>query len=93
MFGDRVLNLSTTIVDNHVGRVFTTLAFHLGEERGEAIVVIHGPAIEGVVVALGALNAGPHENLGDILGELLNVLFGFKEVGRRAFVGTTGCRE
>src|SRR5437763_10067996 len=32
------------------------LAADLGEESGKAVVIVHGPAVERMVVALGALN-------------------------------------
>ncbi len=44
---------------------------HSGEESGEPVVVVQGPAVEGVVVALGALDARAQEHLGDVLGGLL----------------------
>ena len=49
------------------------LAADLGEERGEAVIIVHRPAVERMVVALGALNAHAHEHLGDVLGDFQRV--------------------
>ena len=67
---DRVVDLAAArIEDDRLAVVFTLLAADLGEERREAVVVVLGPAVEGVVVALGALDPDSHEDLGDVLGQ------------------------
>ena len=67
---DRVGHLAAARVeDDRLAVVLALLAADLGEERGEAVVVVLGPAVERVVVALGALDAHAHEDLGDVLGQ------------------------
>ncbi len=56
-----------------LARVLGALAGDLAEEGGESVVVVHRPAVEWVVVTLRALDARAHEDLGDILGDLLEV--------------------
>ena len=81
---DRILNITASVENDLFGGILSLLSPHLGEERGETIVVIHGPAIKGMVVALGALDAGAHEDLSNVFGELLDVGFLLEEVGRGA---------
>ena len=91
--GDRVFDTTTAIVDDLLHGIFTLLPFYLCEERRKAKVVIHGPAVEGVVVALGALDPCSHENLGHVFSELHHVALGLVVVGRRDIVSTTSGRE
>ena len=63
------------------------LAADLREEGGEAVVVVLGPPLEGVVVALGALDADPQEELGGRLDGGLRVAADPVVVGRRVRVG------
>ena len=51
-------------VDDLLFRLVALLAANLREEGGEAVVIILGPALEGVVVALGALDPHSQEELG-----------------------------
>ena len=44
---------------------------HLGEEGRQAVVVVLGPALEGMIVALGALDANAAEELGRRLHQFL----------------------
>ena len=60
---------STRVEDDGLAIVFSSLSADLGEEGGEAVVVVLGPAVERVVVALGALDPHAHEHLGHTLGE------------------------
>ncbi len=76
-----MLDFAAAIEDDALAGVFGGFAFHLGEEGGEAVVVVHGPAVEGVIVALGTLDAGAHEDLGDVFGEFEDVLLDLIEVG------------
>src|SRR5205807_6100701 len=57
------------------------------EEGGEAVVVVLRPALERVVVALGALEADAEEDLGGGLGAGLRVAQGAVVVGRGPGVG------
>ena len=49
--------------------IFTGFPAYLGEQRGEAVIIIHCPTIERMIVALGALDAHAHENLSSVLGQ------------------------
>ena len=67
---DRVVDLAAARVeDDRLAIVLALLAADLREEGGEAVVVVLGPAVERVVVALGALDPHAHEDLGDVLGQ------------------------
>ena len=76
--------------DDFLG-VVGVLAADLGEEGVEAVVVVHRPAVERMVVALGALDAHAHEHLGDVLGQLeaveLALVVVHRRDGHRAAVG------
>ena len=73
--------------------VLAGLATDLGEEGGEAVVVVHGPAIEGMVVTLGALDAHAHENLGDVFGHFQHVSLDLVEVRGGIGEGAAGGHE
>ena len=64
---------AAAVEDDRLAVVFALLAADLREEGGEAVVVVHRPAVERMVVALGALDAHAHEDLGDVLGRLQRV--------------------
>src|SRR5690606_21247632 len=55
------------IEDDRVAGIIAALAPDLGEERREAVVVVHRPPLEGVVVALRALHADAEEGLRGVL--------------------------
>ena len=73
--------------------VLALLAADLGEERGEAVVVVHRPAVERMVVALGALRADAEEDLGDVLGRLQRVALDLKIVRGRILERAAGGRK
>ncbi len=82
-FGDGVAHVAAAgVEDDAFAWVFGIFATDLREERGEAVVVIHRPAIKGMVVALGALHAHAHENLSDVLADLERLLLDLVVVGR-----------
>ena len=84
----RVAHLATARVEHDgLARVLGALPANLGEEGGEAVVIILGPAIEGVVVTLGALDPHPHEDLGDVFGHLQGVGLVLVVVGGWIFEG------
>ena len=74
---------ATAVEHNRFAIVFPLLAANLAEERGKAVVVVHRPAIERVIVALRALSLDPHEDLGHVLGRLERVAFNLIEIRRR----------
>jgi len=89
-----VIHFSTTAIeDQYLSVIFTLLAAYLGKERGESIVIVHRPSVEGMIVALGALGANPHENLSHILGHLQPVLLDLIKVRRWILERPTGGRE
>src|SRR5260221_4110573 len=60
----RMLDLALALVkDDGLAWILTRLPPDLREERSEAVIIVHRPAIERVVMALGALDAHAHENL------------------------------
>ena len=61
------------VEDRQLARVLGLLVADPAEERREPVIVIKRPAVERVVMALGALNAGAEEDLGDILGDQATV--------------------
>ena len=68
--GQEVLRLPVLIiVDDDFLRVVGILPANLREEGVETIIVTHRPAIERVVMALSALDAHPHEHLGDVFAQ------------------------
>ena len=87
--GDRVGDLPSAIEDDLLVRIFSRLLPDLGKKSREAVVVIHGPAVEGVVMTLSALDSRPHEDLGHVLGALLHIVLEFEVVGGRAPEGPT----
>ena len=88
-----MLNLATAVEDDTLTGVFGRLAFHLSKEGGELIVIVHRPAVEGMVVALGTLDARTHEDLGDVLGELEDVFFHLEKVGGGIVEGSAFCAK
>src|SRR5262245_15213178 len=76
---------ATAVIDDHLAIVLTRFAAHLSEKRREAVVIVHRPAIERMVVALGTLRADTAEDLGDILGRLEGVALDVEISGRRIF--------
>ena len=78
------------IEDSDLPRVGRLFVANLGEEGGEAVVVIHGPTVEGVVVALSALDAHTAKNLGDIFREGGWCGLGLVIVGRWFLEGSAG---
>jgi hypothetical protein len=73
--------------------VLGVLVPDLAEERGEPVVVVHRPAVERVVVALGALDAGAEEHLGDVLREELRGRLGLEVVDGRVLERAARRRE
>ena len=87
---DQVFNLATVAIkDNRFSRIFTAFAANLREERAETVVVIHGPAVEGMVMTLGTLNSHPHENLGNVFGDFQCISFVLIIVSGSIGKGTT----
>ena len=79
---DEMFNLATaTIEHDNLTRVFATFAADLREESGKAVVVIHRPAIQWVVMTLGTLDPHAHEDLGDVLRDLLRIAFHLIVIG------------
>ena len=63
------------------------LVVDAGEEAGPVVIVVLGPALEGVVVALGALELGAEEDAGGAVSADLGVAVGAPPVGRWVFEG------
>ena len=81
------------VVDDDFAVVLRLLAADLREERGEAVVVVHRPAVERMVVALGALGANSHEDLSHVLGHFQRVPLHLVVVGRRNLERAAGTAE
>ena len=64
-----------------------------GEEGGHLVVLVLGPALERVVVALGADHPHAHEELGRRLHRLLRIAGGAEVAGGRLIEGTAGGRD
>ena len=78
---DRVFHIAAAPIEHdHFPRIFRVFAADLREEGRERVVVIHRPSVERMVVALGTLNAHPHEHLRDILGDLQCVALDLVEI-------------
>ena len=69
------------------------IAAHLLEEGLHAVIVSLAPAVERVIVTLGALRAETHEHLGYVLGCLQRVAFDLVEIRGRAAKGPSGGTE
>ena len=91
---DGVLHVAAPgIEDDRLPRVLSRLAADVGEEGGEAVVVVHRPAVEGMVVALGALDPHSHEDLRDVLRRLERVALVLEVVCLRLGEGAPLGRE
>ena len=87
-------DLSAAIINNLLVGVFSRFLTDLSKERGKAIVIVHGPAVKGVIMALRALNAGAHKNLSDILSALHDIVFQLEVVRGRIFESAApGCQQ
>ena len=80
-------DLPSAIEDDLLVRIFSRLLSDLGKKSRKAVVVIHGPAVEGVVMTLCALDSRSHEDLGHVLGALLHIVLEFEVVGGRDLEG------
>ena len=76
-----------SVEDDDFTRILASLSPDLGEERCETVVVIHGPAIKRMVVALRALDPHPHEHLGHVFGDLQRIGLVLIVVGGGTFEG------
>src|SRR5690606_19356544 len=86
---DGVANFAAAgVVDDRFAVIFTTLTANLREERCKAVVVVHRPAVERMIVALGALGLDAHEDLGHVLAGFQRVTFDLVEVGGRVLERT-----
>ena len=81
---------AAAIVNNNLPWILRVLATDLREEGGERVIVIHGPPVEWMIVALGTLNAHAHEDLGGILRDLEGVPLNLVVIGGRTLEGATG---
>ncbi len=91
---DGMLHFAAAAVeDDRLAIVFALLAADLREEGGEAVVVVHRPAVERMVVALGALRADAHEDLGHVLGRLQRVALDLIVVRGRVLERAAAGRE
>ena len=91
---DGVVDLpAPAVVDDGLPGVGGPLAADLAEEGGERVVVVLGPLVEGMVVALGALDAHPHEYLGHVLGDLEVVALHLVIIGGGVDESTAGGGE
>ena len=77
------------IEDNDFSIVFAGLATDLRKEGCKAIVIVHRPTIERMIMALGALSADAHEYLGHIFSSLERVAFDLVEICGRLFEDAT----
>ena len=83
-----------TVVDDGLTIIFTGFPANLREQRGEAVIIVHCPAIKRMIVALGALDAHTHENLSGVLGQFQRIPFHLIEVaGGIAESSTAGAEE
>src|SRR5262245_7003062 len=73
------------IEDGYLPRVSRLLIAHLAEERSKAVVVVHRPAVERMIVALRALYARAEKRLSDVLCQKLRRGFGLVIARRRIF--------
>src|SRR3954466_7476820 len=72
---NEVINLAAArIEDDRLARIGGRLTANLREERGKAVVVVHRPAVERMVMALGTLNPHAHKYLGHVFRNLEPVL-------------------
>ena len=81
------------IKDDVVAGILALLAANLREEVREAVVVVHRPAIKGMVVTLRALDAHAHEDLRGVLRDLQRVGRDLVIVGRRLRQGAAAGRK
>ena len=83
-----------TVVDDGLTIIFTRFPANLREQRGEAVIIIHCPAVKRMIVALGALDAHTHKNLSGVFGQFQRIPFHLiKVAGRIAEGSTAGAKE
>ena len=81
------------VEDGNLPRISGLLVSHLTEEGRKAVVVVHRPPVEGMVVALGALDPHSQKCLRDILGQELRRRFGLVIARRRVLEGAAAGRN
>src|SRR5436189_2054639 len=67
--------------------VLDHLVVHTGEQVGPIVIIILRPAVEGMIVALGALQARAEKHLRGSLGSRRRVAVGTKVIRGRAALG------
>ena len=70
---------------NRFAIVFSLLAANLRKERRKAVIVVHRPAIERMVMALRTLRANAHEHLSYVFGQLKIISLDIEKVSRRDY--------
>src|SRR6185436_2183819 len=71
---DWIAHFAAAAIEHHEFTVvFTLLPTDLSEECGKTVVIVHRPAIERMIVALGTLRADAAEHLSDVLRRLQRV--------------------
>ena len=84
---DDLVAVDLVLVEVVLADVVELLARDVGEERGQAVVIVLGPGVERVVVASRTLEPDAQEDLGDALGGGRRVAVGPVEAGRRVLPG------
>ncbi len=83
---------AAAVEDDRFARILTPLASDLSKERSKAVVVVHRPAVEWMVMALRTLDPHPHEDLCNVFGHFQRVglvlVIIRRRVGKRATVGS-----
>ena len=65
---DEMSHIAAAAIEDHeFARVFGLLPADLSEEGREAVIVIHLPTVERMIVALSTLNSHAHKDLRDVL--------------------------
>src|SRR5258708_15367936 len=75
------------VVDVELASLRSDLALHSGKEADERVVIVLGPTIEGMIVALCALDADAGEHLGHVLGDGLRVVLPLRQHSKEIHCG------
>ena len=88
-----LLAIELMLVEPVAAVVLDDVVIDAGKERGQAVIIVLRPVVEGMIVAAGTLQPDAEENLRHGLRSRLRVAKGSVEVGRRVAVGAAACRD
>ena len=73
--------------------VFQNAVIQAGKHGREAVIVVHRPAVEGMIVAAGTADTDAQEHLGHRFRSLQRITDGSPEISRRMGIGAARCGQ